>query len=87
MRRSEVGNEESGDAIQSEADKLVRVDIHFEIEGDGCVHYRVIGSQKEDWSGWAPDWETAVRRARMARVEMMERLEPRPDKCRYHQLA
>jgi hypothetical protein len=36
------------------------IEITLQAEIDGCVHYRVLGIDGEDWSGWADSMDEAV---------------------------
>lgn len=42
--------------------------------GSDRVHYRVLGSAEEDWSGWADSAEQAIARAIIRKDDVMSRL-------------
>lgn len=42
--------------------------------GSDRVHYRVLGSTEEDWSGWADSEEQAILRAKARKDDVMLRL-------------
>lgn len=60
------------------------IDVTFSIQTDGCVHYRVLASQEEDWSGWANSLEEATASAMRRVADIRERgreLFPRCNRC------
>ena len=49
------------------------IEITFQCQRDGCVHYRVLASREEDWSGWASDMDEALKKAVWRKNEIIER--------------
>lgn len=59
----------------SDADRKVCVDITLSYTaGSNRVHYRVLGSPEDDWSGWADSEEQAILRAKAWKDDVMFRL-------------
>jgi hypothetical protein len=55
--------------------RKVCVDIALSYEeGRERVHYRVLGSTEEDWSGWADSEEQAILQAKARKDDVMFRL-------------